>query len=339
MISARFPARLGVALMLCAVAAAQSPLPDLIYYTFDEGGGSATANLATPGVGSNPATVNAQTLAPSGGQFGGALFGVGGNGTTAFVDTGWPTQLPGSFTIAFWLDLTAVTTTTPFMYVFGESTNSLRCFTNGAAGAGGITLRSSFWSTGVVVPGGATTSGAHHVAFVHDASVSELRGFLDGVRVATAPVAAATYSGVGFEVGTWTSVTSLLAGARVDEFRLYSRALTDAEIAATWNITLVGAPAPIVYCTVGTTSNGCNASIGWSGTPSSSAATSFTIDVSGVEGQRTGLLFYGLDNASFVATPWGQSSSFLCVKAPTQRTLSHGSGGTVGLCDGALALD
>ena len=38
----------------------------------------------------------------------------------------------------------------------------------------------------------------------------------------------------------------------------------------------------------------------------------------GVEGQKQGLLFYGLQGGQ--AQPWGSGTSFLCVKSPTQRS-------------------
>jgi hypothetical protein len=99
------------------------------------------------------------------------------------------------------------------------------------------------------------------------------------------------------------------------------------------------APArPYTYCTAGTTSNGCRASISSAGAPSVSATSGFTIAVSNVEGSKNGLIFYGINGPN--ATPWGAgSSSFLCVKAPVQRTSFQGSGGTPGQCDGWLSLD
>jgi hypothetical protein len=93
------------------------------------------------------------------------------------------------------------------------------------------------------------------------------------------------------------------------------------------------------YCTSGTTTNGCVPSIGGTGTPSASATSGFTIAVANVEGQKQGLFFYGLDNSGFTPQPWGPSSSFLCVKPPTQRTGVQISGGTLNACDGALTID
>lgn len=322
-----------------AAESAHAQTPDLLYYQFDEPSGTDTANTATPGVGSNPASVGTHVLTATGGQFGGALGSVGGAGATSFVNTGWATQLPGDFTIAFWLDLTASTTTNPFMYLLGDSTaGSLRCFTNGAAGVGNLTLRSTPWATGVIVPGGADMTAPRHIAFVYSSGAGELRGYRDGVRVATATVPAATYTGTGpFRVGAYSTASPMVNGVKLDEFRMYSSALTDAEIAASWNVSLGGPPAPIVYCTSGTTSNGCSASIGSSGAASASGATPFTISVSSVEGQRQGLIFYGVDNTGFAPNPWG--TGFFCVKPPVQRSFPQSSGGTAGACDGALTLD
>jgi hypothetical protein len=93
------------------------------------------------------------------------------------------------------------------------------------------------------------------------------------------------------------------------------------------------------YCTAGTTSNGCLASIGGAGTPSVSSGSGYTLSVISVEGQQQGLIFYGINNSGFTASVWGGGSSYLCVKAPMQRMGVLYSGGTSGACDGAFALD
>jgi hypothetical protein len=92
------------------------------------------------------------------------------------------------------------------------------------------------------------------------------------------------------------------------------------------------------YCTAGTSTNGCVPSISGVGTPSASAGSGFTISIAAVEGQKTGLIFYGVTGA--LGNPWSPTStSFLCVKSPTQRTAAQSSGGTAGACDGSLSLD
>jgi hypothetical protein len=91
------------------------------------------------------------------------------------------------------------------------------------------------------------------------------------------------------------------------------------------------------YCTSGTTTHGCTAQIQGTGTPSASATSGFTLAVTGMEGASQGLIFYGVSGRS--AAPWGTSSSFVCVKSPTQRTSAQSGGGTSGACDGAMSLD
>src|SRR5262249_20773945 len=92
------------------------------------------------------------------------------------------------------------------------------------------------------------------------------------------------------------------------------------------------------YCTAGTTSHGCVPAIQGVGVPSASAGSNFTLLTLSVEGQKSGLVFYGVTSAN--AAPWGSgSTSFLCVKPPTQRTATSSSGGTVNACDGALSID
>ena len=95
-------------------------------------------------------------------------------------------------------------------------------------------------------------------------------------------------------------------------------------------------PQPVTYCTAGTTTNGCVASIGVDNGPSVSLANPCNITVTTVEGNKSGLIFYtvnGQNNQAWNAT------SFLCVKSPTQRTPTQTSTGTAGQCDGTLSLD
>jgi hypothetical protein len=96
----------------------------------------------------------------------------------------------------------------------------------------------------------------------------------------------------------------------------------------------------VVYCTSGTSSSGCVASISGSGVPSASSSSGFVIQVDSVEGMKQGILFYGLNNPSFVPTVWGSGgTSYLCVKSPTQRMGAQNSGGSIFACDGALIVD
>lgn len=105
-----------------------------------------------------------------------------------------------------------------------------------------------------------------------------------------------------------------------------------------FRVSTTGGSNSVVYCTAGTSTNGCVPAIASTGTPSASASSGFTLTVSSVEGQKQGLLFYGISGRA--ASPWGLSgTSFLCVKSPTQRMGTQQTNGTLNQCDGSLSID
>jgi hypothetical protein len=99
-----------------------------------------------------------------------------------------------------------------------------------------------------------------------------------------------------------------------------------------------GASTPTVYCTSGTTVHGCTASISASANPRVGYNSPCQVTVNNVEGQKNGIVFYGL--TQFIQ-PWctAGGSSFLCVKPPTMRTGVQSTGGTANSCNGTLSLD
>ena len=95
--------------------------------------------------------------------------------------------------------------------------------------------------------------------------------------------------------------------------------------------------APQSYCTAGTTSSGCTATLSATRAPDTSHSAPCSLSVVGVEGQRVGIVFYSLSSQ---ATPWcAGGNSVLCVELPVQRTGVQNSGGTSGACDGVFTLD
>ncbi|MCC7014020.1 MAG: hypothetical protein IT454_15795 [Planctomycetes bacterium] len=92
------------------------------------------------------------------------------------------------------------------------------------------------------------------------------------------------------------------------------------------------------YCTGSTSVSGCTPTMSSSGTPSASASSGFNINCDDLPAQRNAVVFYGITGRQ--AQQWSAgSTSFLCVKPPTQRTLAQNSGGTPGLCDGTIGFD
>jgi formylglycine-generating enzyme required for sulfatase activity len=104
---------------------------------------------------------------------------------------------------------------------------------------------------------------------------------------------------------------------------------------------LVRAQGPTPYCTAGTSTSGCTPSISANVQPDTANGAGCVITTSGVEGQKDGVVFYGVDNIGFTPVTWGAgSSSLLCVKPPTARLgAPTKSGGGAGLCDGTFAID
>jgi hypothetical protein len=93
------------------------------------------------------------------------------------------------------------------------------------------------------------------------------------------------------------------------------------------------------YCTAGTTTNGCAPTMAFVGpdAPSFKGTGVSVVRANNVEGAKQGLVFFGLTP---IATPWGTgSTSFLCVKSPTQRAPAQNSGGTSGACNGSISAD
>ena len=91
------------------------------------------------------------------------------------------------------------------------------------------------------------------------------------------------------------------------------------------------------YCTAGTSASGCQALIAANGTPSASAASGFTLDASGVEGQKDGLFFFAANGRQ--ANSWGNGTSLQCVVPPVFRGGVLMGTGTSGACDGTFGQD
>ena len=91
------------------------------------------------------------------------------------------------------------------------------------------------------------------------------------------------------------------------------------------------------YCTAGTSASGCTALIGASGSPSASAPSGFVVSASGVEGSKDGMFFFGTSGKQ--ANPWGNGTSYQCVKPPVKRTGLLAGTGTAGACDGFFSRD
>ncbi|MNJ85189.1 hypothetical protein D3C87_26560 [compost metagenome] len=207
---------------------AQAPIPELLYYRFNESGTIVPNYASNPPGGTDTAyVIGGLTQGPTG-QCGNALIGNGQSSNSNYVNTGWQTNLTGtSWTMSFWTNNVPSTTTT--YYILGDiNAGQIRVFTGGVAGAGNWILRGAF--TDVYANGGAST-GPSMTTFVYDMPNNEIRSYVNGVLSSTVAQAMVAITGTGpFKVGGYATSNCLPSGSFMDEFRLYDRVLTQAEI-------------------------------------------------------------------------------------------------------------
>jgi hypothetical protein len=205
------------------------PNPELLYYKFDGVGTSVPNQALTPPPGTATATILGGITQGSTGQSGGALVGSGISSTTDYLNTGYAPNLGGgSWTISFWS--AGFGSTAALYYIFGDaSTASFRCFTNGVAGAGNWILRGA-GLTDVYINGGAQSTPTLNT-YVYDATLNNVKGYLNGVLVTTVPQTAPNLTGAGpLKVMGYSANIGAPLGGKLDEFRLYNRALNAAEV-------------------------------------------------------------------------------------------------------------
>lgn len=94
---------------------------------------------------------------------------------------------------------------------------------------------------------------------------------------------------------------------------------------------------PFTYCTGKVNSLGCTPQIAFTGVPSASGSSPFTVSASNLINNKNGLFFYGTHGP--LGAPF--QGGFLCVKAPFERTLVQQSGGNAppNDCSGSLTFD
>lgn len=213
-----------------ALWAQYGDIPELMYFKFNTMSATTTPNDAPPASRAGNAVATVAGFAIGGtGQFGATLQGgTGGYSNTAYnVNPGWTGTHTGSWTISFWMNAPTPANT---RYYFGNSTGNglFRCFIGGAAagirltgGVPTITLDMPAWAPGTSV-----------VTYVYDQVTGTVSGYINGVFQASAnPGTSYPLSGANF----WVGSQGLSISGDMDEFRMYNRALTAAEIADTWD--------------------------------------------------------------------------------------------------------
>src|SRR5690606_17328022 len=121
-------------------------------------------------------------------------------------------------------------------YMFGNTSGNgtFRCFIGGAAN--GIRLTGGVPSVTLDMPNWNAT-GAKVITYVYDQSAGTVSGYINGVfQASVTPGSSYPLVGTNFVVG---SQGNSIDGT-MDEFRMYNRALTAAEVASFWNTPLAG---------------------------------------------------------------------------------------------------
>lgn len=222
---------LALAMGAVFVMQAQAPTPELLYYKFDGTGTTVPNQALTPPPGTGTATIQGAITQNPGNLCNGSLIGSGLPSSTDFLNTNWAPNLgTGSWSIV-WRS-TGISTNSTLYYIFGDvGSTSFRCFTNGVAGSTNWIIRGA-GITDTYINGGALSTPTM-CAFVYDQAAGQMRGYLNGVLVSTVAQGAVNLTGTGpFKVMGYSSNVGAPAGGELDEFGLYNRALTPAEISA-----------------------------------------------------------------------------------------------------------
>jgi hypothetical protein len=91
------------------------------------------------------------------------------------------------------------------------------------------------------------------------------------------------------------------------------------------------------YCTAGVSASGCQVTLEAQGYPTWGVGNGFTITAKYVEGAKNGVFFFGWNGRQ--AAPWGNSTSYQCVKPPVKRVDAGPKKGTPGSCSGYFYRD
>jgi len=214
----------------------KSQTPELLYYKF-EGTATNIPNLATsPPTGTQIGEIVGDlTLGSNTTCLGNGLIGSGSTGTANYFNTKWNLTLSGSWTIHLKFNNYTSNITTVY-YLLGDAItggNSFRMFTNGAPGTGNVRLTANGMTNVDITGVFSTTPSLVDLIIVYDNSLQNIKAYLNGVlKTTVAQSAPLVFNGALFKLGTYGTSTGMKAGMTMDEFGLFNRAITDAEIAS-----------------------------------------------------------------------------------------------------------
>lgn len=212
--------------------AVSQTVPELIYYTFDAPGNQ--YNYASAPVGDNPATLVDLGIGGAG-QFGTALFGTDIPGSGRFLDTNWIMDLPVTgWTISFWFNSTSNLTDPPEVIFNDKGATVYGCYR--PQGKNEILFIN--WASVWEIKLDNLPTGPFVVHYVYDGN--EIKAYINGVYKVTTITGPTNFiSAHPLAIGGWTGAENIRGSTQIDEFRIYNRTLSDAEIVLTWNKNLL----------------------------------------------------------------------------------------------------
>ncbi|MGO4707999.1 LamG-like jellyroll fold domain-containing protein [Chryseobacterium sp. 2TAF14] len=228
--------KIYVFVLMALFSLAKSQTPEILYYKF-EGTSSNIPNLASnPPAGTQVGEIVGNlTLGSNTACLGNGLIGSGSTGTSNYFNTKWNLALSGSWTMHVKFNNYTSNVTTVY-YLLGDAIsggNSFRLFTNGAPGTGGVRLSANGMSNVDIPNVFSTTLSLVDLIIVYDSSLQNIKAYLNGVLKTTVTQSTPlVFNGALFKLGTYAGNTGMKAGMTMDEFGLFNRAITDAEIAS-----------------------------------------------------------------------------------------------------------
>ena len=219
-----------------SVSYSQLSPPEVLFYKFNRTDNKVVNHASNIPVGADTAIIIGGLTQGSGDVCVGALIGTGQASNIDYINTNWVTDLSGDFTISFRTN--NITASTTLFYLFGDlSYGSLRLFTNGVAGPDNWIFRGPF--SDLLIPGAAVVAPTM-TTITYDLTTMNLTGYVNGVYSSSVntPI---TLSPVGstFKLNGYSANVGLPSGGKLEEFRIYSRSLSAAEVLELYNGTSI----------------------------------------------------------------------------------------------------
>ncbi len=195
----------------------------LVAYSFDEGAGT-TAHDSS-GHGHNGTLLNGPTWVA--GKHGSAL---NFNGVNNSVNLDGLSSNSKAYTFDFWVNRRNQN------YIFDSNGRDRIVIDFGNWGTiDNLSFNDGAWHSVGLVPAG----GWHHVALVLDSASGMATGYVDGIKSGTAPYSGKTIGG-SVKIGSYFSGAGSCYSGLLDDFRIYTRALSEAEVRADMNTPVSG---------------------------------------------------------------------------------------------------